>query len=180
MTTSAEPDATTAASAAGGGIADGSIADAVAPLRPGDWQVVAWRSFLRAHAHLISQLAQDLQDHHEISLASYDVLVQLAEAPDNRLRMSELADAVLLSRSGLTRLVDRLQHDELVVRERDPGDARGLFTVLTTAGRDALREASAVHLAGVQAKFVGRLTDEELRQLHALMAKIDQPDGADG
>jgi len=143
------------------------------PLRPDDWRLAAWRSFLRTHTHLLRRLGQDLQTDHKIGLASYDVLVQLAEAPDNRLRMSELAEAVLLSRSGLTRLVDRLQREGLVERQPDPGDARGLFTVLTTQGRTALREAAVVHLAGVSELVLERLTDDELRQLQALMNKLD-------
>jgi DNA-binding MarR family transcriptional regulator len=143
------------------------------PLSTADWRLAAWRSFLRAHTHLLRRLGQDLQTHHKIGLASYDVLVQLAEAPGNRLRMSELASAVLLSRSGLTRLVDRLQREGLVERQPDPGDARGLFTVLTIEGRNALRDAAVVHLAGVSALVLDRLTDSELRQLQGLMNKLD-------
>ena len=142
-------------------------------LRPGDWRLTAWRSFLRTHTHLMRILEQDLQSHHKIALGSYDVLVQLAEAPDHRLRMSELAEAVLLSRSGLSRLVDRLQKDGLVTRQPDPCDARGLFTVLTELGRDALRDASTVHLAGVSRLVTERLDDEELLQLRELMNKLD-------
>jgi DNA-binding MarR family transcriptional regulator len=141
--------------------------------RVSDWRLAAWRSFLRAHAHVLRRLEQDLQTHHKIALASYDVLVQLAEAPGNRLRMSELAEAVLLSRSGLTRLVDRLQREGLVERQPDPGDARGLFTVLTPKGRDALRDAAVVHLAGVSELVLDRLTEAELRQLQELMIKLD-------
>jgi DNA-binding MarR family transcriptional regulator len=146
-------------------------------LSAGDWRLAAWRSFLRTHAHLLRQLEQDLLVNRKIPLASYDVLVQLAEAPDWRLRMSELADAVLLSRSGLTRLVDRLQREGMVERQPDPEDARGLFTVLTPQGRSALRDAAAVHLTGVTELVVDRLTDEELHQLQALMNKLDRTDG---
>jgi DNA-binding MarR family transcriptional regulator len=156
-------------------------------LRAGDWRLAAWRSFLRTHNHLLRRLGQDLQAHHKIGLASYDVLVQLAEAPDNKLRMSELAEAVLLSRSGLTRLVDRLQREGLVERQPDPGDARGLFTVLTPQGRNALRDAAVVHLAGISELVIDRLADDELRQLQALLVKLDLeppevelPDGACG
>ena len=128
-------------------------------MRPDDWRVAAWRSFLRAHSHLVRQLEQQLQAHGKIAIGSYDVLVQLAEAPGNRLRMSELAEAVLLSRSGLTRLVDRLQKDGLVQREPDPDDARGMYTVLTAKGRDILRDASHVHLAGVTNLVLDRLSE---------------------
>ena len=152
------------------------------PPRRRDLRLATWRSFLRTHAHLLRLLEQDLQSQHKIGLASYDVLVQLAEAPNHRLRMADLADAVLLSRSGLTRLVDRLQRDGLVERERDPGDARGLFTVLTARGRDALRDAAVVHLRGVAELFTDRLDDAELTELRRLMDKLDPqaaPDGLD-
>lgn len=142
-------------------------------LRPADWRLAAWRSFLRTHTHLLRLLEQDLNAHHKIALGSYDVLVQLAEAPGHRLRMSELAEAVLLSRSGLTRLVDRLQKDGLVTRQPDPCDARGLFTVLTEQGRNALRDASSVHLAGVSRLVIDQLSDQELQQLRVLMNKLD-------
>lgn len=151
-------------------------------VRADDWRLAAWRSFLRTHNHLLRLLEQELQAHHKIALGSYDVLVQLAEAPESRLRMSELAQAVLLSRSGLTRLVDRLQKDGLVRREPDPGDARGTYTVLTAKGRGALRDASKVHLSGVSRLVLDRLSDAELAQLLALMTKLDPvaPDGPAG
>lgn len=148
-------------------------AAAVEMLRPDDWRLAVWRSFLRTHNHLLRQLEHQLQAHGKIAIAGYDVLLQLAEAPDNRLRMSELAEAVLLSRSGLTRLVDRLQKDGLVQRQPDPDDARGMFTVLTGKGRDTLRDASKVHLAGVSQLVLGRLSEPELRQLQELMVKLD-------
>jgi DNA-binding MarR family transcriptional regulator len=142
-------------------------------LKAGDWRLAVWRSFLRTHTHILRLLEQDLQSNHKIAIASYDVLVQLAEAPGNRLRMSELADAVLLSRSGLTRLVDRLQRDGLVERRPDPEDARGLFTVLTDQGRAALRSATRVHLTGVSTLFIDRLEPDELAELQRLMNKLD-------
>ena len=148
--------------------------DAGASVPPGDdWRLAAWRSFLRTHTHLLRRLEQGLQGHGKITLGTYDVLVQLAEAPENRLRMSELAEAVLLSRSGLTRLVDRLQKDGLVQRQRDPGDARGMYTVLTANGRQALRDASGVHLAQVSELVLDRLSEAELRELQQLMLKLD-------
>ncbi|HEY0869861.1 MAG TPA: MarR family transcriptional regulator, partial [Acidothermaceae bacterium] len=101
-------------------------------------ELAVWRAFLRAHAQLIRTLESELGAAREIPLASYDVLVQLAEAPAHRLRMTELADRVLLSRSGLTRLIDRLERDGLVRREAVPDDARGMYAVLTAAGTDRL------------------------------------------
>ncbi|HET6209510.1 MAG TPA: MarR family transcriptional regulator [Jatrophihabitans sp.] len=163
MSDQADPALSTAPPKAGGAL----------PLSPADWRLVAWRGFLRTHTHLLRQLEQDLQAHGKIALGSYDVLVQLAEAPDNRLRMSELAEAVLLSRSGLTRLVDRMQRDGLVSRAPDPDDARGLYTVLTEQGRDALRDAANVHLAGISRLVFDRISEAELRQLLRLMRKLD-------
>ncbi len=97
-------------------------------------ELAAWRGFLRAHATVVRALEGDLQAEHDLPLASYDVLVQLSEAPDRRLRMTELADRVLLSRSGLTRLADRLEREGLLTREPCPSDARGTLAVLTEAG----------------------------------------------
>jgi DNA-binding MarR family transcriptional regulator len=93
------------------------------------------------------------------------VLVNLESAPDRRMRMSELADAVLLSRSGLTRLVERLERDGLLSRADCPGDARGSFAVLTRAGLSKLAEARKTHLSGVREKFLGQFSDDELEQL---------------
>jgi DNA-binding MarR family transcriptional regulator len=139
-------------------------------------QMLAWRRFLRAHALVTRALESDLLAEQRLPLASYDVLVQLVEAPQHRLRMSELAERVLLSRSGLTRLVDRLEREGLVRREACDSDARGLFTVLTDAGLERLRAASPVHLRGVAEHAVGRLDDAEARTLADLLARmIDEP-----
>ncbi len=134
----------------------------------------AWRRFLIAHSRAIRQLGDELESEQHLALASYDVLVQLAEAPDG-LRMSELADAVLLSRSGLTRLVDRLERDGLVERRSCPSDARGTFAVLTTEGRDQLRTASSTHLRGVAEHFVSHYTPAELDTLAELLGRLLPP-----
>jgi len=142
-----------------------------------DQQLIAWRRFLRAHALVTRRLESDLLAEQQLPLASYDVLVQLVEAPRRRLRMSELAQLVLLSRSGLTRLVDRLEREGLVDREPCEDDARGLYTVLTDEGYARLRGASGAHLRGVAEHAMGRLDDAEARQLSALMARIlDEPE----
>ena len=138
---------------------------------------LAWRGFLRAHATVVRALEADLQAEHELPLASYDVLVQLSESPDRRLRMTELADRVLLSRSGLTRLADRLEREGLLTREPCPSDARGTLAVLTDAGLDRLRDAWPTHLRGVREQVLDRLTPEEVEQLAVLMGKLG-PDGA--
>jgi DNA-binding MarR family transcriptional regulator len=135
----------------------------------------AWRQFLRAHSYATRQLEADLERTHTLPLASYDVLVQLAEAEGSALRMSELADAVLLSRSGLTRLVDRLVRDGYVERRSCPSDARGTFAVLTERGLQRLREASGTHLRGVAAHVTSKFTDDELDTLAELLGRIGGP-----
>lgn len=142
-------------------------------VRASDWRISVWRMFLRAHSDTVRRLERDLAAETGLPLGSYDVLLQLAEAPKRRLRMAELADRVLLSRSGLTRLVDRLQADGLVVREPFPGDARGTYTVLTAAGLDRLRRAAPVHLGGVQEYWLSHFTDDELHDLQRLLGRLD-------
>jgi DNA-binding MarR family transcriptional regulator len=132
-----------------------------------------WRAFLRTHAETVGRLERDLAAEADMPLGWYDVLLQLAEAPDHRLRMADLADRVLLSRSGLTRLVDRLTAEGLVTREPFPGDARGLYTVLTAEGLARLRQAAPVHLAGVQRYWLSKFTDDELTELGKLFARFD-------
>lgn len=142
------------------------------PAVPTARELAPWRLFLRAHAQLTRALEHELLAEQDLPLASYDVLLQLGEAPGRRLRMTELADRVLLSRSGLTRLVDRLEKDGLVERAACPNDARGTHAVLTEAGLARLRTAAATHLRGVAEHVTSRLTAEELAQLEALMAKL--------
>ncbi len=132
--------------------------------------LTVWRLFLRSHALVLRRLETDLMHEHQLPLASYDVLVQLVESPEHRLRMTELADAVLLSRSGLTRLVDRLEREGLVERQACVEDARGLFAVLTDSGLIRLRQASPTHLRGIQDYAVGRLSHDELREFARLLA----------
>jgi DNA-binding MarR family transcriptional regulator len=124
-----------------------------------------WAGFLRTHAQLIRELDEELRREHDLPLSSYDVLVQLSDAPEEGLRMSELAEAVLLSRSGLTRLVDRLEREGLLERHRCPEDARGSYAKLTAAGRERLEEARPTHLGGVRRLFLDRLDPAERRRL---------------
>lgn len=131
-----------------------------------------WRSFMTAHARLTHRLEADLLAAHSLSLASYDVLVQLVEATDHRLRMTELSDRVLISRSGLTRLVDRLCLEGLVYREPCASDARGYFTILTAAGYERLRSATGTHLRGVQEYATGRFSPQQLDQFDELLSVL--------
>jgi DNA-binding MarR family transcriptional regulator len=148
-------------------------------IRASDWRVGVWRAFLRTHAAVVRRLERDLSSEVGMPLAWYDVLLQLAEAPERRLRMADLAERVLLSRSGITRLVDRLQSAGLVVREPYPGDARGLYTVLTAEGLDRLRIAAPIHLAGVQEYWLSKFSDADLRELARLLAQLEDDPGDD-
>ena len=145
-------------------------------LRASDWRVGVWRSFLRAHASALRELERELLAETGMPLGWYDVLLQLAEAPGRRLRMAELADRVLLSRSGLTRLIDRLQTEGLVRREPSPDDARGTFTVLTPEGMARLRAAAPTHLRGIRRHWLTHFSDQELRQLGELLARVAPED----
>lgn len=136
----------------------------------------AWRSFLAAHARVMRCLEAELLAEQRLSLVSYDVLVQLAEAPGRQLRMAELADRVLLSRSGVTRLVDRLERAGLVARQRVTGDGRGVIAELTAAGIDRLRTASGTHLSGIARHFVARFKPDELSYLGELCGRLAEPD----
>jgi DNA-binding MarR family transcriptional regulator len=150
-------------------------ADSPAPatrIVPTREQLVSWRAFLRAHATIIRALETELVAEQNISLAAYDVLVQLAEAPGRRLRMTELADAVLLSRSGVTRLVDRLEKSGLVARCPVENDGRGVAAELTEAGLNRLRTASRTHLNGVVRHFVAKLNGEQLGELEQISRRL--------
>jgi DNA-binding MarR family transcriptional regulator len=126
-----------------------------------DEQLAAWRGTLQVHARVTQALDAQMRAEHGLSVSSYEVLLFLAEAPDRRLRMSEIAERVLLSRSGLTRLVDRLVALGFVTRCAVEGDGRGAFAELTDAGLEAFRVAQRTHRAGVRAFFLDRLSDED-------------------
>ena len=132
----------------------------------------AWRGLLRVHAGMTKALDAELVREHGLPLSSYEVLLFLADAPDGRLRMSELADGVLLSRSGLTRLVDRMERDGLLRRERCEDDARGYYAIITDAGRELFQRARATHLDGVRELFLSRLSAAELRTLAELWERV--------
>src|SRR5215212_1615136 len=112
-------------------------------------ELAAWRGFLRVHSALAKRLDAQLEAEHDLPLSSYEVLITLQAAPGRRLRMAELADRVLLSRSGMTRLVDRLEREGLLARDTCSSDARGCFAVLSDAGEDLLGRARDTHLGGV-------------------------------
>jgi DNA-binding MarR family transcriptional regulator len=134
-----------------------------------DPRLGAWRSFLRAHARVVRELERELQSEQKLALSDYDVLVQLATAGEHRLRMSELADRLLLSRSGATRLIDRLVAEGLVERASCETDRRGQWAELTDAGYLRLRAASPTHLRGVATHFLDRLSPDDLSGLERML-----------
>jgi DNA-binding MarR family transcriptional regulator len=132
----------------------------------------SWAGFLRTHATLVRELDDELTREHDLPLSSYDVLVQLASAPDSMMRMSQLADAVLLSRSGLSRLVARLVDQGLVERRECASDGRGALASLTGEGQKRLDDARETHRAGVRQRFLSRLSESQQRQLGAAWRRI--------
>ena len=132
----------------------------------------AWRGLLRVHAGMTKALDAELMREHRLPLSSYEVLLFLADAPGGRLRMSELADGVLLSRSGLTRLVDRMERDGLLRRRQCEEDQRGWFAEITDDGRDLFARARKTHLDGVRERFLSHLSGDEQRTLAALWEKV--------
>jgi DNA-binding MarR family transcriptional regulator len=138
---------------------------------PGRRGLEAWGSLLRAHATLMRQLDADLERETGLALADFDVLAQLAAA-HGELRMTELADRALISRSGMTRRVARLVDEGLVRRDRAGADARGVVVALTDAGIARLAETAPVHARGISTLFVAQLDDQELALLERALNKV--------
>jgi DNA-binding MarR family transcriptional regulator len=142
------------------------------PVARDDERLRPWRTFLTAHARVTRRLDEELRAEHGLSLAEYEALLQIAHAPDRRLRMSQLADRVLLSRSGVTRLIDRLVADGLVARTTCSQDARGAEAVLTVDGLGRLRQAAGTHLRGIDEYFLGTLGPADLETLERTLGMV--------
>jgi DNA-binding MarR family transcriptional regulator len=137
---------------------------------------LAWRAFLRAHAAAVGSIELDLAaSEPDLPLTWYDVLVALVSAPERRLRLRELAQQALLSRSGLTRLVDRLERAGLLRREPDPTDRRGAYAVLTDAGYEAVRRTWPLYARGIQEHFARHLTPDEAVLLARALDRVAAP-----
>src|SRR5438046_822929 len=149
------------------GLLDRASADKL----PGGRGLGAWQALLRSHATLMRQLERDLAKETGLALADFDVLAQLALAGGS-LRMTELADRALISRSGMTRRVTRLVHERLVRRDHADADGRGVVVGLTKAGLDRLTVAAPVHMRGVSDLFIKKLDDRELAVLESALAKV--------
>ncbi|PXX70766.1 DNA-binding MarR family transcriptional regulator [Nocardia tenerifensis] len=133
----------------------------------------AWSALLRVHAELVPQLDADLRKTAGLPLAWYDVLLELDGVPP--LRMTDLGERVVLSRTRVSRLVTELEHAGLVTREANPDDGRSAFVTITDAGRTRLREAAPRYLAGIEQRFAGRLDQAELHTLTETLGKILGP-----
>jgi DNA-binding MarR family transcriptional regulator len=131
-----------------------------------------WIRFLATHAAITRELEARLMGAHGLTLSDYDVLVQLARAPEHKLRNIELAKAVVLTRSGVTRLVDGLERDGLVRRASCPSDKRGSFVALTDVGVARLREAAATHLDAIRELFLERLGTDGREQMDSLLGRL--------
>jgi len=138
-------------------------------LSPEEFQ--AWRGLIRLREAVMREIDRRLRHEGLISLADYGVLITLVTAPGLRLRMSDLGARRMLTPSGITRVVVRLEEQGLVRREPDPADGRAAFAALTRPGLEALRRAQVVHHATVRELYLGRLTRHELARLATLLEK---------
>ena len=137
-------------------------------------QRAAWSGFIRAHSSIVKELDAELQAAHGLPLSSFNVLAQLSVAPNGRMQMSELAEAVHLSRSGLTRMVDRLERQGLLERHKGERDPRQVFACITKAGLERLAETTPTHLAGVRRMFLERLSQSQVKQLAVIWNQLMQ------
>ena len=135
-------------------------------------RAAAWRALITANARVLEKIERALAEAELPPLGWYDVLLELSGSADGRLRMHELARAVVLSRSGLTRLVDRLEGAGLLRREPDPADRRGSYAAITEDGREVLRRMWPVYAAGIAEHFGRHLTDEEARVVASTLGRV--------
>ena len=142
--------------------------------RISELHLAAWRAFLKAHATVVDRIDHDLVAAERPPLSTYDVLIELYEAPEHRLRMHELAQRVVLSRSGLTRLVDRLEAEGLLTRDRCGTDRRGAYAVITEQGIATLRRIWPVYVQGITQYFAQWLTPEEAQVFVSALERILQ------
>jgi DNA-binding MarR family transcriptional regulator len=144
-----------------------------------DQALSAWVGLLRGHAALTRALNADLVTDHGLTLNDYEVLLRLSRAPERKMRRVDLAEQVLLTASGITRLLDGLQASGYVDKAACSSDARVTYAVLTHAGHEKLRSAAEVHVAGIHAMFAERYSDDEMATLAELLSRLDgsEPDG---
>ena len=131
-----------------------------------------WRLFITANVKLLDRIGEKFSQAGLPTMDWYDVLLMLKEAPEHRLRLSDLAEKALLSRSNLTHLVDRLEKAELLYRERCPSDRRGTYAVLTEAGLAMQQKMWAVYSEGIAEYFGSHLDDEELQVMQRVLERM--------
>jgi DNA-binding MarR family transcriptional regulator len=139
-------------------------------------RVSAWIRLLRAHAALTRELSSRLEAQHGLSLRDYDVLVQIYFAPGRRMRRIDIARSVILSPSGITRLLDGLERAGWVKKEHCSSDARVTYAALTEAGVEKFEQARATHLADIEELFGSRFSDEEHNELAGLLSRLPLAD----
>ena len=154
---------------------DGSVSGSAA----GDPAVDAWRGLLVAHSRLVPAVEADLRAAGQVPLSWYDVLLELNAAPDRRLRMSELGQRTVLSRTRVSRVVDELAAAGLAERQPDQADGRSSFAALTPAGREALRRAWPVYRQAIHRQLAARLTPQQCRDLATLLGQLITADDLD-
>jgi DNA-binding MarR family transcriptional regulator len=147
--------------------------------RTADWRedegILAWSAFLRAHAGVVRRIEAEVEAKARLPLGWYDVLLELNAAPERRMRMQELGEAAVLSRSRVSRIVDELVAAGLAERQPNPDDRRSSFAVITTDGRRSLRRAAPVYLAAVREHFVAGLTPAQLAAVRSAMEALLAP-----
>jgi DNA-binding MarR family transcriptional regulator len=135
----------------------------------------AWKLFLRGHSAVTRQMDADLIASHGLTLSDYEVLLRLAQAPDRRMRRVDLADGVLLTQSGITRLLAGLEQAGWVCRASCETDRRVVYAELTDSGYEKLRAAAKTHLEGIRALFASRFSMDELEVLASLLGRLPSP-----
>lgn len=127
----------------------------------------AWRAFIKAHAKIIELIEMDLAEQKRVSLTTYDVLIELYEAPNRKLRLGDLTQKVILTKSGISRLIDRLEREGLLRREKSEEDKRGAYAVLTDDGENELRRAWPVYAKGIKKYFASPLDANDFQALNS-------------
>jgi DNA-binding MarR family transcriptional regulator len=151
---------------------------AIASARLEGTALEAWRGYLQSHASILRALDAELIAEHGMTTRDYEVLLYLAQAPDRRLPMSTLAESTMLTRSGITRLIDGLVASGSIERRSCSNDARVSYAELTDAGYEKLREAGCTHVASIRRLFLEHFDAEEIEQLASLLSRLPGARGA--
>src|SRR6478735_2466831 len=146
--------------------------EAVAAARLDGAALEAWRGYLQSHATILRLLDAELVSEHGITTRDYEVLLYLSQAPERKLPMSALAESTMLTRSGITRLIDGLVANGLIERISCPNDARVSYAHLTGAGYEKLREAGCTHVASIRRLFLEHFSADEIEQLAVMLGRL--------